>query len=53
MATHAATASDSQRLEPLTKRRSWQALQAHYRKVNALDIIANKNWVFLSADTRL
>ncbi len=38
MATHAATASESQRLEPLTKRRSWKALQAHYRKVNELHL---------------
>src|SRR5262249_36680327 len=38
MATHAATAGASQRLEPLTKRRSWKALQAHYRKVNELHL---------------
>jgi glucose-6-phosphate isomerase len=38
MATRAATASESQRLESLTKRRSWKALQAHYTKVNELHL---------------
>src|SRR5580692_8475597 len=38
MATPATSDSTPQSLEPLTKRKAWQALQAHYDKVRGLHL---------------
>ena len=38
MATHEATPSASQGLEPLTKTKAWRALQTHYKKVRGLHL---------------
>ena len=38
MATHAATVTATEGLEPLTKRKAWKALQTHYKKVRELHL---------------
>jgi glucose-6-phosphate isomerase len=38
MATPSKTVSKSQRIEPLTKRKAWKALQAHYKQVRELHL---------------
>ncbi len=38
MATHAGTATKGQGIEPLTKRKSWKALQTHYKQVRELHL---------------
>ena len=38
MATPAKAVSKSQRIEPLTKRKAWKALQAHHKQVRELHL---------------
>ena len=38
MATPVGTGTKSQRIEPLTKRKAWKALQTHYEKVRKLHL---------------
>ncbi|HWU36447.1 MAG TPA: hypothetical protein VN203_02305, partial [Candidatus Acidoferrum sp.] len=38
MATHARTATKRQGIQPLTKRKAWKALQAHYKQVRELHL---------------
>ncbi len=38
MATSVGTGTKSQRIEPLTKRKAWKALQTHYEKVRKLHL---------------
>ena len=38
MATPVGTGTKSQRIEPLTKRKAWKALQAHYKKIRELHL---------------
>ena len=38
MATPVGTGTKSQRIEPLTKRKAWKALQTHYEKIRKLHL---------------
>ncbi|HWT78959.1 MAG TPA: glucose-6-phosphate isomerase, partial [Candidatus Methylomirabilis sp.] len=38
MATPVGTVTKSQRIEPLTKRKAWKALEAHYKKIRELHL---------------
>ena len=38
MATPVGTGTKSRRIEPLTKRKAWKALQTHYQKVRKLHL---------------